>query len=761
MFLPFTTMLLPLIHVLTIFNQHTKGLRISSYSNAPFMKRVLLLALFAFFIGSTALLAQKVTGTVRGILQDSITAQPLTDATVSVMKAKDSSLISFTLSSNSGFFEIKNLATGTYYIIVSYQGFKTIKKPFTISTGNAITDLRIIKMERAYKKMQEVVIVDDAPVKIKGDTLAFNANSFKTKPNATVEDLLKKLPGVQVDRDGTVKAQGENVQKVYVDGKEFFSNDPKLATKNLTADMVDQVELFDDMSEQAKFNRIDDGSRTKAINLKLKKDKKKGVFGKAYAGYGTSERYDAGVTANFFKGATQTSVIAKANNTNNIGFTVSDMMGMFSSGMGGFSGGMSGFGGSGGGGGTVMLGGGRGLGATGLGGFSSGFGNSGITKTSSAGINYRDTWSKHFDVNGSYFFNHANTDNLRNAFRQTFFLDSTINSNQRQFSQNTNNNHRINFNLIYSIDSLNSIIYNPNINLQNSEQFSDDSSSLFAVKNGASYKINDTRTVNDNTGEGINWANNLIWRRKFSKIGRTLSVNFSNTFSRNNREGIVRSTSSIYNESGANVRDNNFNQQSLTDNRTNNYGVTISYTEPITRNKIVEVNYSYNNNQNASDRRTFNFNAGNGKYDVENPLLSNHFENKNESNRIGANFRVAQKKYNYQLGLSAQQITLVSNNLTKGTKLSQRYTNLFPNASFNYRFANSKSLRFNYRGRTNQPSISQLQNVLDVSNPPYYRIGNPALRQEFINNFSLVYNLFNMTKFRNLFAALTFSNTYN
>jgi hypothetical protein len=312
------------------------------------MKKLLLLA--TLFITSLAI-AQKPTGTVKGFLKDAA-GEALPDATVSIMSAKDSSLTSFTLSSNSGYFEMKNIDAGAYYLLISYGGHETLKRPFLISADKPVFDFENIKLEKAYKTLGEVVVTEEAPIKIKGDTIAYNANSFKTKPNATVEDLLKKLPGMSVERDGTVKAQGENVQKVYVDGKEFFGNDPKLATKNLSADMIESVEVYDDMSEQAKFNKIDDGSRSKAINLKLKKDKKKGLFGKANVGYGTDERYDAGLTANFFKGATQLSVIAKANNTNNIGFSISDAMGMFGS--GGF--GSGGFGGGGGmGGGMTML----------------------------------------------------------------------------------------------------------------------------------------------------------------------------------------------------------------------------------------------------------------------------------------------------------------------------------------------------------------------------------------------------------------------
>ncbi len=701
---------------------------------------------------SVPALSQKTPGVIRGILQEP-SGDPLSEATVSVLSSKDSSLISFSLTSNTGFFEIKNLDTGSYYLMVSYQGFETLKKSFLITAEKYEVNLGVIKVDKSYKTLSEVIVKDQAPIQVKGDTLAYNADAFKTKPNATVEDLLKKLPGVQVERDGTVKAQGENVQKVYVDGKEFFGNDPKLATKNLTADMIDQVEVFDDVSEQSKFNRIDDGSRTKAINLKLKKDKKKGTFGKANVAYGTEERYDAGLSANYFKGATQVSVIARANNTNNVGFTISDGIGMFG------SGGFSGMGGMSGGGMMVM----RGGAGQGGGGFNTGVGTggSGITTTASAGINYRDVWSPKIDVTGSYFFNHANAANQRLAYRETFFKDSTITNDRKTISENTNENHRFNLNFAFAIDSLNSIIYQPNISFQNSDTYRDDSLQQYSVKGSAAYRLNNTRTINDNEGSGINWSNNLIWRRKLGKIGRTLSVSLSNTLNSSDRNGFTFSNGAFYNSGGVKMRDNVFKQRNLNDNNTNNYGVTLSYTEPIARNKIWEFNYGYNKNESESDRRTNNFNNATGEYDLENFSLTNHFISANESNRLGTNFRVTNKKYNYQLGIAVQNTLLQSDNLTKDLLTKQRYTNLFPTFSFNYKFARSRSLRFNYRGRTNQPSIYQLQEVLDSTNFPTIRNGNAALDQEFSNNLSLTYNFFDMIKFRNLFAVISFNNTSN
>lgn len=700
-----------------------------------------LLLLFFLFCG-TSLFAQKFPGLVKGHLQEDAGQQAVADATVSVLSAKDSSLVSFTVSSGSGYFEIKNLDTGAYYLLVSLQELETLKQSFIISDSSRVVDLGKLALNKSYRTLAEVVVTDETPIKVKGDTVAYNAGAFKTKPNATVEDLLKKLPGVQVEKDGTVKAQGESVQKIYVDGKEFFGNDPKLATKNLAADMIDQVEVYDDMSEQSKFSKIDDGSRAKAINLKLKKDKKKGVFGKANAGLGTNQRYDAGLTANYFKGATQLALIGKANNTNNVGFTVSDMMGLF------------GGGGFGGGGGNMMMmrGGGNLSGA--------GSGPAGITKTASIGLNYRDVWSKKIDLTSSYFFNHAAAANTRKSFRQTFLKDATLEGDQLTQSENTNDNHRFNLNLTYVIDSMNSIIYSPNVSIQNSSANTTDTLFTGERNESAVTKLNENRTINDNSGDGINWNNNLIWRRKLGKAGRTFSANLTNTISRSNRAGQSSGQQRFY-SNGQLVRDSLYNQQYDQRNTTDNYGITLSYTEPISRDKTLELNYGYNNNATGSDRKTFAFNNVSGKF--ENPVdrLTNQFENNTTFNRFGTNLRITKKKYNYQLGLSLQQTTLKSDNLSTKTFIEQKYTNLFPTAAFNYNFARNKNIRFNYRGRTNQPSVTQLQPIRDVSNPPYFTEGNPDLRQEFVNNFSLSYNFFDMASFRNLFAFVTFSNTGN
>ena len=301
-------------------------------------KNFTLLLLFLVFTGVVQ--AQKTEGSVRGKLLDTLSKLNIPDATISVVAAVDSSFITFTLSNKQGDFEIKGLADGDYKLVISHQSYQVLSRQVSIKASQKTVELGDLILEKNIKSLGEVVVTSNVPIVVKNDTVQFNADAFKTKPNATAEDLLKKLPGVEVDKDGNVKAQGEQVQKVYVDGKEFFGNDPKLATKNLTAEMIESVQVFDDMSEQAKFTKIDDGSRSKTMNIKLKKDRNKGFFGRALAGIGSNDRYETNLSINKFSGNQRISFLFNANNINKQGFSFTDVI----STMGGFSG----FGGGGG-----------------------------------------------------------------------------------------------------------------------------------------------------------------------------------------------------------------------------------------------------------------------------------------------------------------------------------------------------------------------------------------------------------------------------
>ena len=736
------------------------------------MKKYLLFAVA--IICSAASFAQK--GALKGSLHDAESKQALPEATISVSKSKDSTLLSFTLTSNSGYFEIKNIDTGAYYMQVSYLGFEPYTKPFHITADNLVVDLGSIHINRAAKTLQEVVVSDNAPVKIKGDTVEFKGDAFKSaKPNANVEDMLKKIPGMQVDKDGTVKAQGEQVQKVYVDGKEFFGNDPKLATKNLSQDMVESIQVYDDMSEQAKFTKIDDGSRQKAINIKLKKDKKNGLFGKATAGYGTNDRYDANLSLHRFNGNQQISFIGAANNVNKQGFSFSDVITSMG-GMGAMMNAGANGGGSGGGGG--MMGGGvqmistRG-GSGGLSALGVGSGSGGINKSLSGGLNYRDVWGPKIDASGSLFYSNTNNNTIQSRLRQTFYTknppfiqnDSTATAATDSRSNSLNRNTRFNFRMEWRIDSMNSLLYYPSFTLQHSDGTSYDSSYITsAVNNGTPYLAQTSVYRNSNKRDGYNTNQNLLLRHRFSKAGRTITLGWSNVLNYSEGEGFAYNPVRNYNANGTLTRSYLQDLRNTQLAKGHNNILSASYTEPIGRNKLIELNYSYTNNQSTSDRKAYDVDPS-GKYDVMNVAQTNFFENSYIYHRYGANFRVQQKKYNYQLGISLQNSELTSHSIraynNKDTVSKQSFTNFYPTASFTYQFTRNKTLRFNYRGRVNQPSISQLQDILDSSNITQLKIGNPGLAQEFTNSFNVNYNSFNFMSFKFFAANLNFSQTNN
>ncbi|MGZ5189448.1 MAG: TonB-dependent receptor, partial [Flavisolibacter sp.] len=712
------------------------------------MKKLYFFAMAFFVLGLTSS-AQNINGTVKGILQDSASAA-LMDATVSVMRLQDSSLISFTVSDKNGSFEIKNIAAGTYTLIASFSGLKTVRKRFEINAGSQVQDFGVIIMGSNGKLLDEVVISDDAPVKIKGDTLEFKADAFKsTKPNAVVEDLLKRIPGVEVDKEGGIKSQGEQVQKVYVDGKEFFGTDPKLATKNLSQDMVESVQVFDDMSEQAKFTKIDDGTRTKAINIKLKKDRKHGWFGRAMAGVGTNDRYDASLNVNRFNGSRQISLVGSANNLNKQGFNFSDI----ASGMG-----MGSFAGGGGGARPGMM----------SGSPSGGSGSGGIISPKSIGLNYRDVWGPKIDVSGSLFGSQTNTVLTKRSFRQSSYSknDSTTQRDAHTDNRSTNENLRFNFRMEYKIDSMNSLLYFPSLTLQHSESNNLDTSVTFASKSkGDYYKRLTQKNISSSERDGYNINQNLLFRHKFSKPGRTVTLGLTNTINNSKGKGSNYTPYDYYLPDGTIDDSQILDQKNTQEIKGMNNVLSTSYTEPLGRNKLLELNYAYTNNQNTSDRKTYDFNPNSGKYDMINTPSTNYFENGYISHRVGTNFRVQQKKYNFQAGIGVQTNEMSSRSVrastNKDTTVTQSFRNLYPTGNFNYNFSRNKTFRFNYRGRTNQPSINQLQDVPDYSNPLQVRTGNPFLKQEFTNSMNAGFNTFNMINFRFFSANLSYTQTSN
>ena len=707
------------------------------------MKKILLIVLSCFvWIIS---FSQK-TGSVKGIVFDTISKQPVGAATITVLQRSDSSLVTFTMTTSRGEFTLTNIGYGDYRLLVTHVGYHNVNKYFTINETHKNIDLANIEVSDKNKVLEEVVIQAEAPpVTLIGDTVQYNAGSFKTKPNSVVEDLLKKMPGIQVEKDGTVKAQGEEVKKVLVDGKEFFGNDPKVATKNLPADAVDKVQVYNRQSDMAQLTGFDDGNSEKTINLKLKKDKKKGVFGKVNAGGGTDGRYQGRFNVNSFKGARQMSVIGMGNNTNAEGFSFMDILS--------FSGGMSQLGG-GASGGSINI--------SGNGALSDlmGAGNNRAINTSWAGgANYNNIIGTKMELQSNYLFSRYNPVTNQKLSRQYILPDSTYFYNQNSLTNNLSYSHRFNATYDYLIDSLHSLKFTPSLSVQNSKNRS---MSDYETLSEQLVRSNKGFSNNYTTSDGYNFNGTLLFRKKFDRKGRTFSVSLGTTLSNSEGEGELESVNQFYNRSGILAKTDSINQRSFSESEVRGYNTRAVYTEPILKRSLLELSVSKNESRSVSDKITYDYNRGSGKHDMLNPLLTNNYENTYGTTTAGIRVRTQKKKYNYSVGVTWQNADLEGTIRTgvKDSIINKSFYNFLPNARFQYNFTRFKNLQLDYRASTNQPTVSQLQPIPDISNPLNIRLGNPDLKQEYTHRVNVNYT--GMNPFRNKsffwFSSYSFTN---
>ena len=674
---------------------------------------------------------------------DTIARQPVTSATITLMQKKDSSLISFTMTDNNGKFELTGIQNGEFRLLMTHVNYHSSSLVFKIDDEHKTIDLgRIIMNDRA-KVLSEVTVTSEAPpVTLVGDTVQYNAGSFKTQPNANVEDLLKKLPGVKVEKDGTVKAQGEKVQKVLVDGKEFFGNDPKVATKNLPADAIDKVQVYDKLSDQAQLTGFDDGNSEKTINLKLKKDKKKGAFGKINAGVGTDDRYQGKFNVNSFKGARQLSVIGMGNNTNAEGFSFMDILN--------FTGALS----------QLKNGGNINLSINDndpLSGLLGG-NNSGINTTFGGGVNYNNIIGTKTDFQSNYFYSRFNPNRISNIVRQ-YFSPANI-YNQNSYTDNLNNNHRLNLNADYQIDSFTSLKITPSFSYQKTKN---KAVSDYNTLSEQGIVINDGNSNNLVNTEGYNLNTNILFRKRFHKKGRTFSLNVLTNLNSSEGDGSLKSITSFFDPNSSQRNFDSINQINNTESDLKGYNAKAVYTEPVFKKSLLEFSIGKSNTISTSSKTTYDYNKGNGKYDLINPWLTNDYKNFYDYVNTGLRFRKQAKTYNYSVGLSWQQSDLEGKVIgsLKDSTLRKRFSDLLPNARFQYYFSKLKNILVNYSSSTNQPTVSQLQPVPDNSNPLYIKLGNPNLKQEYMSTLRVNASFVNPYKNRNFFIFLTAQQTNN
>jgi hypothetical protein len=705
----------------------------------------------ALVLTAFAARAQSPRVTVKGTLIDS-SQTALSGATVMLLLPKDSSLVSFGRTTDKGTFEFRGVRRGAYLFKASYVGYLPVQQDFTTGDGEG-TDLGTIRLKPIAKELFEVVIkTAKAPLSIRGDTIEYNASSFKVPPGSTVEDLLRKLPGMQVDQDGNIKAQGQDVKRVTVDGKEFFGGDPKAATKNLPADALSKVQVFDGKSEQARITGIDDGKKEKTLNLELKEDAKKGAFGKVTAGVGTKERAELKGNYNRFNKKEQFSVLGFGNNTNQTGVSFDDYQDFRGSQSFNFGDDAT-FGFSSGGrfitfdddNTAVPLGGNR---------------NRGFSNNFGLGVNYNYT-TKKTKLSTNYFYNQSKQALEALLNRETFLprprgsLLTTDDNTRFTF----NGNHRLGVRWEANLDSSNTLLLliNGRGNTGN-ERF--DSNQLLNEldSNRAELPDRQGQTVidNDNEFDALTLSSSLIYRHKFRKKGRNFAASVS--YNRNNSDGLNFQRSDNTFPDRAPLR---INQRVENESEREEYRSSLLFIEPFAKKFYWETFYNVSLRRDEVDRNFFDRTESGEQF---NATLSRYYTNRLLFNRLGSSVRYSHKGLNLSAGLAAQQFNqqgqfAVDQAASSFTEVNRSFFNLLPNASLNYDLKKNRYLYGGYSVDTRQPSTRDLQPIEDNSNPRYIQVGNPELLPALNHNVNLGFNKFNPGTFVNLFLGLNY--TYN
>ncbi|NII24585.1 outer membrane beta-barrel protein [Pseudoflavitalea sp. X16] len=708
------------------------------------MKKIYLLLVISLCTLVTQ--AQK-NGSIKGLLYDTLAKQPVASATITVLKKKDSALVTFTMSDSKGRFEITGLADGEYRLLITHVNYHGSSKSITINEAARDKDLGNVVMRDAAQVLDEVVVTAEAPpVTLIGDTVQYNAGSFKTPPNANVEQLLKKMPGIQVEKDGTIKAQGQEVKRVMVDGKEFFGTDPKIATRNLPSDAVDKVQVYDRTSDAAQLTGFDDGNSEKTINLKLKKDKKKGLFGKASIGGGTEGRYEGRFNVNSFKGARQLSVIGLGNNTNAEGFSFMDMLSF-----------------SGSGGNVTRSGNAISITSTdpSVAGFAGGNNNNSIRTIWGGGINYNNIIGNNTDFTSNYFYNRYSPRIEKEVRQQNFLPDgSTLDRVSNSLTNNINNSHKLNLSADIKLDSFHSIKISPSFGYQSTDN---SNYSEYETRRQNNSLTNQGFTNTQSASDGYNFRNDILFRKRFRTKGRTFSLSLQTNLNASDGEGTQLSVNKFFNPDGSPLSTDSIDQRNSNASDLRSYNVRAVYTEPVVKNSLLEFSVSNSLSKSTSEKTTWDYNKVNGKYDEVNEELTNNYENTYGYTNAGIRWRSQFKKWNFAVGANWQKANLEGTIIagTKDSLISQTFYNILPTARFQYNFTRFKNLQINYNASTNQPSMTQLSPVPDISNPLNIRDGNPDLQQEYTHMATINFMSVNPFKNKNLFAFFNIRHTNN
>jgi hypothetical protein len=664
------------------------------------MKRVLPILLFAVFVSLTSY-AQG-TRSVRGNVKDT-TGAPIQKVYVKLLSGTDN----LTTSTDAkGDFVFPSVKSSKFHITILLIGFETFAKDYSFTNDNKAVVLDPIKLKEAVNMLEAVTIVGVVPVKVAEDTVEYSPPAVRE--GDAVEEVLKKLPGIVVDKDGNVTTEGKPITKIRVNGKDFFGGDVATAIQNLPAEVIQSLQIIDDYGDEAKLTGIKSEEPTKVLNIKIRPDKNKGYFVNGSIGKGNEGRYSGSLRGNALRGDRQISYESFLGNVNSRG----------------------------------------------------GGGGSGITDTKSVGLNYRDKWGKKVSVDGSYNFALRDNNTLGSTFTQR--PAQLFNQNQNSNSGNNNLSHTFFMNLEYNIDTLNFLKISPNISY-NSQDNNSIGNTITTVLHESSVRANNS----SNSSSSPNYGGNFYYNHKFLKKGRnfTLTGNMNYSSSEQDRDAYnntvtkkdsLNTTTNLVDTVVTNLLTNQFIG---TDNINKRSGFRLSYNEPVTASSFISFNYSLNNSHTESVRDVYD-----NILNVFDPALSNNYNYTFVTNRAGLNYRVVKKAYNYTVGIAAQPVSLNGYDISRNINTTNKTFNWVPNARFVYKFDGNEgklknTLTINYNGRSNQPAFNQLQNIVDNSNPQNIVTGNPDLKPEFINSADIQFNQNNNKNGYLMFTNLQYSNT--
>ena len=717
----------------------------------------LLIVLVAVCLGVAGYDAE--AAVIKGRIVDANDKTGLTDATVRLVKAsRDSAFVAGAAADSEGNFKLAGVRQGKYVLNVSYIGYSTLKKSITVGTNEL--NLGEIAMSESTIMLKEATVVGvKTEITVKEDTVEYNADSYKTQPNAVVEDLLKRLPGVEVGSDGKITAQGKEVTKILIDGKEFFADDPKVASKNIPVNMVDKLQVVDRKSDLARLTGVDDGEEETVINLTVKKGMNNGWFGTVIGGYGTDKRYTGSLILNHFRDGNQFTILGGANNTNEPAFT---------------DGGASRF---------TRFGGGN-----------------GITTTQSAGFNFNVGKEETFRVGGSVLYSHSDQDSRNKSSYQYLLADGNTFNDSYSTARDKGHNIRGDFRMKWEVDSFNTLEFRPNFSFNFSDSWKSDSSMM----RGSRYELQ-SKSVSSyfNNGKSYEFGGQLVYNHNFkSHPGRSYSVQLRYNFSNVREDGSTVTRNTYADE---NTDDQDINQ--IYDNHRWSNGVNwrLTWTEPLGDVKNARFltfayrgNYKFNNadkyvydieQPSAGGSRGYNpvlaaalgdagfRSAIASKYSpvvlldytlladilnyelgtqVFNEKLSSLFRNDYFTQSFQIGFKQVRKSYNLDAGVSLNTSMMKSDDLLNAARnIPARHTwYLSPYARLRFKFSKTRNLAFDYRARHNEPSLTQLQPVADVSNPLRIVVGNPDLKPTFTQRVNLRFNDFNQEAQRSIMAMI-------